>query len=146
MANFGPLAAEIVREFGAPQQISTGFASWLAVITSLSGGQPNFAQCLAVSCRLAQYAFSAALAPQRNFATCKLHFTSKSCVLLLHGTPAASISQTLRRGTRNGITELSQTVPPICGWAAIMLGIGPPHILVDVCVMFFIFVCIFFVH
>jgi len=28
---------------------------------------------------------------------------------LLHGTPAAGISQTLRRGTRNGITELSHT-------------------------------------
>jgi len=25
---------------------------------------------------------------------------------LLHGTPAAGVSQTLRRGTRNGITEL----------------------------------------
>jgi len=35
------------------------------------------------------------------------------------------VSQTLRRGTRNGITELSQTAPPIFGWAAITLGIGP---------------------
>jgi len=31
---------------------------------------------------------------------------------LLHGTPAAGVSQTLRRGTRNGITELSQRAPP----------------------------------
>jgi len=44
---------------------------------------------------------------------------------LLHGTPAVGVSQTLRCGTRNGITELSQTAPPIFGWAAIMLGIGP---------------------
>jgi len=44
---------------------------------------------------------------------------------LLHGTPAAGASQTLRSGTRNGITELSQRAPPICGWAAITLGIGP---------------------
>jgi len=44
---------------------------------------------------------------------------------LLHGTPAAGISQTLRCSTRNGITELSQTAPPIFGWAAITLGIGP---------------------
>jgi len=29
MVKFGPLTAEIVGEFGAPQQISTGFASWL---------------------------------------------------------------------------------------------------------------------
>jgi len=35
---------------------------------------------------------------------------------------AAGISQTLRHGTRNGITELSQRAPPIFGWAAITLG------------------------
>ena len=44
---------------------------------------------------------------------------------LLHGSPAAGISQTLRRGTRNGIMELPQRAPPIFGWAAITLGIGP---------------------
>jgi len=32
---------------------------------------------------------------------------------LLHGTPAAGVSQTLRHGTRNGITELSLRAPPI---------------------------------
>jgi len=32
---------------------------------------------------------------------------------LLHGTPAVGVSQTLRRGTRNGITELPLRVPPI---------------------------------
>ena len=41
MANFGPLT---VREFGAPLQISTGFASWQRYCTaSSSGRQPNFA-------------------------------------------------------------------------------------------------------
>jgi len=44
---------------------------------------------------------------------------------LLHGTPPAGIDQTLQLGTRNGITELLQTAPPIFGWAAITLGIGP---------------------
>jgi len=44
---------------------------------------------------------------------------------LLHGTPAAGVSQTLRCGTINGITELSQRAPPIFGWAAITLGISP---------------------
>jgi len=45
---------------------------------------------------------------------------------LLHAiTLAAGVSQTLRRGTKNGITELSQTVPHIFGWAAITFGIGP---------------------
>jgi len=40
MVNIGPLAA--VGEFGAPQQISTGFASWLryTAATSLIRGQP----------------------------------------------------------------------------------------------------------
>ena len=46
------------------------------------------------------------------------------CSALLHGTRAACVSQTLRCGTRNGITELSQRAPPIFGRAAITLGIG----------------------
>jgi len=44
---------------------------------------------------------------------------------LLHCRRAVGVSQTLRLGTRNGITELSQTAPPILGRAAITLGIGP---------------------
>ena len=41
MVNLGPLT---VREFGAPLQISTGFASWQRYCTaSSSGRQPNFA-------------------------------------------------------------------------------------------------------
>jgi len=42
----------------------------------------------------------------------------------LHGIPAEGVSQTLRHGTRNEITELSQRAPPIFGWVAITLGIG----------------------
>jgi len=38
---------------------------------------------------------------------------------LVHGTPAAGVSQTLRRGIRNEITELLQRTPPIFGWVAI---------------------------
>jgi len=45
--------------------------------------------------------------------------------VLLHGTPAAGISQTLRCGIKNGIAELSQRAPPIFGWVANTLGIGP---------------------
>ena len=43
-----------------------------------------------------------------------------------HGTPAAGVSQTLRRGTKKGIrpTVLSQRAPPIFGWAAITLCIS----------------------
>jgi len=52
-------------------------------------------------------------------------FGSSILAALLHDIPAAGVSQTLRRCTRNEITELSQTAPPIFGWAAITLGIGP---------------------
>ena len=44
---------------------------------------------------------------------------------VLNGTPAAGISQTLQRSTRNEITELSQRAPPIFGWVDITLGISP---------------------
>jgi len=38
---------------------------------------------------------------------------------------SSGVNQILRRGTTNGITELSQKAPPIFGWAAIIWGIGP---------------------
>jgi len=44
---------------------------------------------------------------------------------LLHGTRAVGISESLRRRTRNGIREFSQRTPPIFGWVAITLCIGP---------------------
>jgi len=59
-------------------------------------------------------------------------FTLRPSLAFMHGTPPMGVSRTLRHGTRNGKTELSQRAPPIFGRAAIMLGIGPqrPHILV----------------
>jgi len=93
---------------------------------SLTGGQPNFARCLAVS----RAGFGGSC-PWRNFARCKIHFASihvlPSPILaaLLQGTPAAGVSQTLQRGRRNGIAKLSQRAPPMFGWAAITSGSGP---------------------
>jgi len=49
--------------------------------------------------------------------------------------PHVCVSQTLRRGTSNGITELS---PPISGWAAIMFGIGPHSSLLILHVEFYL--------
>ena len=51
---------------------------------------------------LLHYTFSGALAPEWNFARCKIHVaSSKSCALLLaallHGSRAVGASQTLRR-------------------------------------------------
>jgi len=97
--------------------------------TSLTGGQPNFARRLAVSSAGTLYTFLGALAsdgilPGAKF-TLRPIWRSPILTALLHGTPAADVSQTLRRGTGNGITEISQTAPHIFGWAAITLGIGP---------------------
>jgi len=44
---------------------------------------------------------------------------------LLHGPQVVGVSQTLWRGTRNGVKELSHRAPPIFSRAAITLGIGP---------------------
>ena len=49
---------------------------FVTVPTSLNRGQPNFAQCLAVSWAATlgpMYTFSGALAPKRKFARCKIH-------------------------------------------------------------------------
>ena len=56
---------------------------------------------------------------------CVQGLRSPKLAALLHGTRAVGVSQSLRRGARNEITELSQRAPPIFGRAAITLGIGP---------------------
>jgi len=78
MANTGPLMASICSGVWGTRVNFNRFLR-LALVTaamSLTGGQPNFARCLAVSWVGTLYTFSAALAPWRNFAWCK------SCVLL----------------------------------------------------------------
>ena len=75
------------------------------------------------------YTFSGAVACDRILQRAIFTIRTSLRILgaLLHGTLAAGVSQTLRRGARNGITELSHRAPPIglFGWAAITLGIGP---------------------
>ena len=131
MANFGPLIAETVYQFGAPHKFQrVSRLAFVTSATSLTVGQP-IKLCMMLGHLLGWYTintFSGALAPWRNFARCKIHFTSqvlRSPILaaLLHGTPTAGFSQT-RLATRNGITELWQRAPPIFGWVAITLGIG----------------------
>jgi len=54
----------------------------LTALTSLSGGQPNFARCLAISWADWHYIYTfGGFCPLMNFAACKVHFASKSCVL-----------------------------------------------------------------
>jgi len=85
MVNFCALTAEIGSVvWGTPANFNEFRILRLAFVTaatSLTGGQPNFARCLAVSCAGTLYTFSGALAPWRNFTRCKIHFTPKSCVL-----------------------------------------------------------------
>jgi len=106
--------------------------SLLASVTAmawLNGSQPNFARyCLLGWYTI--YTFSGALLTWHNFARCKIHFTSKSCVLLYWQRYCTALQQRAwpklcGRGTRNGMTELSQRVRPIFGRAAITFGIGP---------------------
>jgi len=94
------------------QQVSR--LGFVTAPTSLNGGQPNVARCLAVSCAgtLHKPIHFRGLLPLTEF--CQLQNSLCAQVLmrfpilaaLLHGTRAVGVSQTLRRGIRKGITEL----------------------------------------
>jgi len=126
MANFGPLTDEIDwRVWGTPANFN-GFRVLASLLQRRRSREAN--QTLHDVWQFLSwytiYTFSVALAPWRNFATCKIHFTSKFCVLniltaLLHSTPAAGVSQTLRRGTRKWNDG------SFAQGTAITLGIGP---------------------
>jgi len=84
MVNFVPLAAEIDCEFGAPQQISTGLAFWLRYCSDVAQ-RKSTKLCTMFARRLNWYNIHkhlGTLASWRNFATRKIHFVSKFCVLL----------------------------------------------------------------
>jgi len=142
MANFGPLMAEIGSGvWGTPANFN-GFRvlpSLLQRRCSPEANQtlhdvwasPGMIQCIYIfggSCPLTQFC------PVPNSLYVQV-LRSPTVEALLHGTPAAGVSQTLRRRTRNGITELSQRAPPIFSRAAITLGIGP-H---SSCIIFVVF-------
>jgi len=101
--------------------------AFVTAATSLTGGQPNFARCLtSVSWAGTLYniQFWGLLSPDGILTGAK--FTLRPSLAFSHGTitTQAGVSQALRRGTRNGITKLSQRAPPIFSWMAITLGIG----------------------
>ena len=81
--------------------------------TSPNGGQPNFARCLVVSwAGTLLYTFWGLLPldgilPGEKIQLCVQVLRSPILAALMHGTPAVGVSQTLRCGTRNGITERS---------------------------------------
>jgi len=116
-----PLTAEICSGvWGTPSKFQrVSRLGFVTAPTSLNGSQPNFARCLAVSCAGTSYIhfFWGGACPLTEFcqvqkSLCVQVLHSPILAVLLHGTRAADVSQTLR-GTRNGISGLSQTTPPI---------------------------------
>jgi len=114
MVNFGILAAETVSLVWGTRANLTGFASWLRCSdvahrrpTKLCTMYGRLLGCYII------YTFSVALAPWRNFAMCKIHFTSKSCFVLYWQRYCTALQQ--RASAKlcvvvqgYGITELSQ--------------------------------------
>jgi len=107
--------------FPAVQKFWTSVKIWQSY-RQLQGGNFFETQCICIfggSC------------PWRNSARCKIHFTSKSSVLLFWERYCTALQQwalaKLQHGTRNGIMELLRRAPAVFSWAAITLGIGPPH-------------------
>jgi len=133
MANFGLLTAENGSGVWGTPATFNGFLVLPSLLQRRRSPEANqTSHDVWPSPRLVYYIYVfGVVARWRNFARCKIPFTSNSCVLLywqpywLHVTPAAGVSQALLRGIRNGITELSQRAPPIFVWAAITLAIGP---------------------
>ena len=131
MANFGGPAAEIGSGvWGTPANFN-GFRVLLLLLQRRRSPEANETlHDVCPSPGLLHYIhFRGLLPPDRilpcaKFTLCpSLAFSNLGSVTAR--TPAAGVSQTLRRGTRNGITEISQRAPPIFGRAAITLGIGP---------------------
>ena len=81
------------------------------IFTSLNGGQPNFAWRLVVSCAGTLCIHLGGSCPcQVQNSLCVQVLRSPILAALLHSTRAVGVSQTLQRGTRNRIMELSLLV------------------------------------
>jgi len=115
--NFGPLTAEIGWRVWDTSNISAGFISWLRYYTDVAqrrstklctmfgrllGWYIIYIYIFRGSCPLTEFC-------QVQNSLCIQVLHPPILAVLLHGTRAVGISQTLQRGTRNGITELSQT-------------------------------------
>ena len=110
MVNFDPLAAEIGSlVWGTPANFN-GFRVLASLLQRRRSTETNQAMHdVWPSPELVHFIYIfGALAPLRNFATCKIHFASKSCVLLYWQRYCTTLEQwasaKLRRGmfTRQG--------------------------------------------
>ena len=134
MVNFGPLAAEIGSVvWGTPANSSFNRFHVLASLLQRrrsteanqtlhgvwpSHGRVHYIYIFGGSCPLTEFC------PVQNSLYVQV-LRSPMLAVLLHGSPAAGVGQTLRRRTRNGITELSQRAPAIFGRAAMHVGHRP---------------------
>ena len=112
MVNLGPLTAEI--DWGVWGTSCSKFQrvsclGFVTALTSLNGGQPHFARCFAVYWAGTLYIHFLGLLLLTEF--CQVH--NSLCVQVLRSPTARhassrrlGVSQTLRRGTRSGTTEL----------------------------------------
>ena len=126
IVNFGPLPAEIVwRVCGTPANLN-GFRVLASLLQRRRSSETNRnLHDVCPSPAPVHYIHCRGLLPLTEFYHVQNSLYAQVLTALLHGTPSTGVSQTLRRGTRNGITELSQRSPPTFAWAAITLGIGP---------------------
>ena len=111
MTNFGPLTAEIGSGVWGTQADFNGFRVLASLLQRrrLPEANQTLPRCLAVSWVGTLYMHFCPV--QNSFYVQVLR--SPTLAALLYGITAAGDSQTLRRGTRNGITEISQRAPPI---------------------------------
>jgi len=133
MVNFGSPTAEICwRVWGTPANLNrfrvlasyTDVAQWRSTKLCRIFGHLLGWQWYTIYTFLGLLSHKGILQAAKSL--CVRVLRSPILVALLHGTRAAAVSRTLWRGTRNWVTELSQTAPPIFGWAAITLGIDRP--------------------
>ena len=123
MVNFGPLAAEIVSlVWGTP----ANFKGFCVLPTSLLRRRSLEANHTLHDVwpypALLHYIYIfGGSCPRQNFARCKIHFTSKSCVLLYWHRYCMALQQ----WASAKLCGVEQRAPPIFGRAAIRLGIGP---------------------
>jgi len=109
MVNIGPLAAEIGSLVWAPQQISTGFASWLQYCTNVA--ERRSTKLCMTFCHLIYICFWGLLPP--NGISSGAKFAAYKCCVLWHlkhyCTLAVGVSQTLRHSAE-GATYIRQGV------------------------------------
>jgi len=121
-----PLTAEIGRRvWGTAANFKDFRVLALLLQRRRSPEAPNFAQCLAVFwAGTLNIHFPGAFAPKGILPGAKLMLRPSLAISYIGSFTARHssswrVSQTLQRGTRNGITELSHTAPPVFGRAAI---------------------------